>query len=491
MTVVSGSVTVGIDIGTTAVKAVAADETGTVLARARVPHRLLTPAPDQLEHDAAQAWRRGPMRALAQVTQGVSHLAAVCVTSMVPSLAAVDGRGIPRSPGLLYGDARGRYVPGAGGSVTPPVGEAPPRDMDAAMPDAGGFVRWAVHHAPGARGYWPAQAVANYALGRVPAIDTGTAICMSSMRTGNRWNPEVLADLGVTEKQLPVVVNMGEPAGTVSGTDTVLAAGTVDALCDQIVSGATQAGDVLVIFGATLIVWAVVDDWVEAPGLWTLPHTVAGKVLVGGPSNAGALFVDWARAMLHGAARRPPRSVGPATPATPATRATPATQPDLAAEEERQGDPGRVPVWTPYLRGERAPYHDTTLRAGLHDLDLTHDAQSVERAAYEASGFVIRHMLDRAGVVARRVVASGGGTHVVPWMQGVADATGLPVDTVGVPEGSALGAAYIARWTAGLESSLDGAQQWARVGRRVEPAARWAAAASQRYARFLQLSPQT
>ena len=114
----------------------------------------------------------------------------------------------------------------------------------------------------------------------------------------------------------------------------------------------------------------------------------------------------------------------------------------------------------------------------------------MERAAYEASGFVIRHMLDRAGIKARRIVASGGGTHVVPWMQGVADACGLPVDTVGVPEGSALGAAYIARWTAGLESSLDGAQRWARVGRRVEPDQRWAGAASERYARFLALSPE-
>ena len=440
MTVVSGSVTVGIDIGTTAVKAVAADENGTVLARARVPHRLLTPAPDQLEHDAGQAWRRGPMRAFAQVAQGLGDLAGVCVTSMVPSLAAVDGRGIPRSPGLLYGDARGREAsepePGSASEAGPgpePGSEPASPDMDAAMPDAGGFVRWAVREAPGARGYWPAQAVANYALGRIPAIDTGTAICMSSMRTGNRWNDEVLAKLGVTEKQLPVVVNMGEPAGTVTGTDTVLAAGTVDALCDQIVSGATQTGDVLVIFGATLIVWAVVDDWVEAPGLWTLPHTVAGKVLVGGPSNAGALFVDWARTLLHGAPRRAARFAN-------AGAGTSAPVP----EAERSGEPGRVPVWTPYLRGERAPYHDTTLRAGLHDLDLTHDAESVQRAAYEASGFVIRHMLDRAGIVARRIVASGGGTHVVPWMQGVADANGLPVDTVGVPEGSALGAAYIA-----------------------------------------------
>jgi xylulokinase len=479
MTVVSGSITVGIDIGTTAVKAVAADENGTVLARARIPHRLLTPAPDQLEHDAGQAWRRGPMRALAQVNAAGAELAGVCVTSMVPSLTAVDGRGIPRSAGLLYGDGRGR-----GGSSPDPCGPASetpePAATDSVMPDAGGFVRWAAREVPGARGYWPAQAVANYALGRVPAIDTGTAMCMGSMRTGNRWNDDELARLGVTEKQLPTVVNMGEAAGTVTGTDTVLAAGTVDALCDQIVSGANQTGDVLVIFGATLIVWAVVDEWLEAPGLWTLPHTVAGKVLVGGPSNAGALFVDWARTMLYGATRRPvrPRRAGTETAAP-------------APEPERHGDPGRVPVWTPYLRGERAPFHDTSLRGGLHDLDMTHDAQSVERAAYEASGFVIRHMLDRAGIRARRIVASGGGTHVLPWMQGVADASGLPVDTVAVAEGSALGAAYIARWTAGLESSLDGAQRWAQVGRRVEPDARWAAAASERYARFLAFNPDT
>src|ERR1700722_16178788 len=59
MTAVSGSVTVGIDIGTTAVKAVAVDDAGEVLARSRVPHRLLSPAPDLLEHDAGRAWRGG------------------------------------------------------------------------------------------------------------------------------------------------------------------------------------------------------------------------------------------------------------------------------------------------------------------------------------------------------------------------------------------------------------------------------------------------
>ncbi|MHB8328845.1 MAG: FGGY family carbohydrate kinase, partial [Acidimicrobiales bacterium] len=328
MTGVSGSVTVGIDIGTTAVKAVAVDESGAVLARSRVGHRLLTPQPDRLEHDAGRAWRRGPLQALAEVAAAIPEPAGVCVASMVPSLTVVGARGRPCAPGLLYGDARGRT------DDPESSGAAAPAQVSSTMPDAMGFLRWAAHEAPGARGYWPAQAVANYALGRVPAIDTAMAMSLGGLMIGGTWDQAVLEAMGVAPSQLPTVVPMATSAGTVSGTDTVLAAGTVDALCDQIVSGAEHAGDVLVICGATLVVWAVVDEWIETPGLWTVPHTVPGKVLVGGPSNAGALFVDWARSLL-----RLPRASG-------------------VSGQARSGRPGRVPVWLPYVRGERVPFHD-------------------------------------------------------------------------------------------------------------------------------------
>ena len=52
-------------------------------------------------------------------------------------------------------------------------------------------------------------------------------------------------------------------------------------------------------------------------------------------------------------------------------------------------------------------------------------------------------------------------------MAGVADATGLPVDAVAVPEGAAYGAAFLARLAAGLEPSIDESRRWARTGRRV------------------------
>ncbi len=58
-------VTVGLDIGTSSVKAIAADGDGNVVGSARVPHRFRVPSPGRFEHDADEAWRRGPQAALA------------------------------------------------------------------------------------------------------------------------------------------------------------------------------------------------------------------------------------------------------------------------------------------------------------------------------------------------------------------------------------------------------------------------------------------
>jgi xylulokinase len=69
-------------------------------------------------------------------------------------------------------------------------------------------------------------------------------------------------------------------------------------------------------------------------------------------------------------------------------------------------------------------------------------------------------------------------------MQAVADATGLRVDTAAVSEGAALGAAYLARMAAGLESGFGGCAGWTGVGRRIEPDPVWAAAAAGRFERF-------
>jgi xylulokinase len=143
-------------------------------------------------------------------------------------------------------------------------------------------------------------------------------------------------------------------------------------------------------------------------------------------------------------------------------------------------------VWEPFPRGERDPFEDHQRRAVLAGLDLTDGAAAIRRAAYEASGFVARRFIEGSKVPARRIVATGGGVRVDGWVQALADCTGLPVDVVAVPEGAALGASFMARMAAGLETNLADASRWSRTSHRVEPEPVWAAACNQRYAEFLQ-----
>jgi xylulokinase len=444
--------TIGIDIGTTGVKAVAADENGQVLARVRIPHELRVPAPDLLEHDADEAWRRGPLAALDQLALPPDARArAVAVAAMVPSMTAVDSDGRPISPGLLYGDARGQ-VAATGEQRALPL---------PAVGEAAAFLRWTAAHTPDAAGYWPAAAVANYALSGEAVIDSATAITSLPLFDGTGWNAAACSDCGATVDHMPRVESFGVAAGRVHGTDSVLATGAVDALCEQFVAGADREGDVLVLCGTTLIVWTTTSGTRRVPGLWTIPHTVAGLSKIGGASNAGGLFLEWVN-----------RLVAPGDP------------------DAQQADPGRVPVWSPYIRGERNPFHDPDRRAVLDGLDLTHDAASVRRAAYEASGFVVRHLIELSGAPVARIVAAGGGSRVMPWMQAIADATGRPVEVSGVAEGGALGAAFLARMAVGLETTIIDAARWARIERVVDPQPAWATAVEDRYRRFLELSEQ-
>jgi xylulokinase len=454
----ASEVTVGIDIGTTSVKAVAADGDGHVVSRARLPRALRSRHAGELAHDARASWYDGVQEALAAVLGAAGSLVVrgVNVAAMVPSLCAVDDGGVPVSDGLLYGDARG-----AGGDP----GADPSTSGELVR-----FLAWLTRRYPDAAGYWPAQAVANRALCGEGVIETTVAMTALPLFDFQGWDEAVAAKAGVDDVgRLPRIAVGCESVGRVDAAGGApLGGGTIDALAEQFVAGADNDGDVLVILGSTLIVWSVIPEWREAPGVWTVPHTAPGKSLIGGPSNAGGLFVNWANRLLAG-------RDGSVTGSAAGSAAV---------------DPARVPVWQPYVRGERVPLHDPGRRASLHDLDIGLDAAAVRRAVFEASAFVVRHMLDLGGVAgsALRIVATGGGVQDAAWVQALADGTGLPVDPVAVPEGGALGAAYLARITAGLEESAADAARWAGYGPRVEPDPRWEAAAADRYTRYRELA---
>jgi xylulokinase len=325
------------------------------------------------------------------------------------------------------------------------------------------------HEVPDAHGYWPAQAVANFALTGSAVLSTTAAAACYPLFNFSGWDEPLVTAAGARVEQMPVLVPGGRPAGalTLDGLgDCLLEGGTIDAMGEQIVAGCDEPGDVLVICGTTLIVWCVTDGPAEAPGYFPIPHTTPGRYLLGGPSNAGGLFLDWARRLL----------------------AADADAVAAGAGEPHGVDPANVPLWVPYPRGERVPLDDPDRRAAVHGLDLTHGPRAVLRAAFEAAGFVTRRMIEASPVPARRIVATGGGARVPLWVQCLADATNLRVDVVAVPEGGALGAAWLARQAAGLETSLDGARRWSRIARTVDPDPMWLHHVDDRYRRWRALA---
>jgi xylulokinase len=467
---------VGLDIGTTAVKAVVADEAGNIVGRHRLPSELIIGPTGRFEHDAVATWWEGPRALLRETLEqlrasGRGAPQAVAVSAMMPSVAAVDASGRPVGPGLLYGDSRGQspdqVSDGHGGEAGARGGGDQTASDPTASDEMACLAGWAAADVPGAAGYWPAQAVANASLGGEGVTDLASAFAAGTLFGEGGWQRSVCEGGGFSPGQLPRVAFFGERIGevdpavlaasVVSGSEIVLGAGSVDGLCEQMVSGAVRDGDVFVGLGGTLVVWLTVPGWPEeVPGLWRVPHFVAGKAMVGGASTAGGMWVDW-----------DDRAVRPGDEATI--------------------EPRDVPLWWPWAKGERVPLHDRSLRIALAGADISQGAGALRRAAFEATGFVVRHIVELAGAAGtnpQRFVLSGGGVRNDAWLQAIADVLGAPVVPVAFPEGAALGSAFLARMALGAESSLDDAARWARWSPPLEPRPAWADAAEERYLRW-------
>ena len=235
-----GEVTIGVDIGTAAVKAIAVDQQGSVLARVRIPHPVHIIEPDKCEHDAAAAWQEGALHAVAALGGSSASCVGLGVAACVPSLVALDDDLRPLSRGLLYGDRRGKDP----GPVRPADIPRSPLDVHEGKAD----LKWMARQWPDARAYWPAQALAAVALGGEPVIDLFAAMSFFPVFDGVRWDPAELENLGIRENQLPrVVLEVGAPAGELAAgspagnrVPAAMAAGGVDVVAEQISINLTE-----------------------------------------------------------------------------------------------------------------------------------------------------------------------------------------------------------------------------------------------------------
>jgi xylulokinase len=119
----------------------------------------------------------------------------------------------------------------------------------------------------------------------------------------------------------------------------------------------------------------------------------------------------------------------------------------------------------PYFSGERTPIYDPNARGVLFGLTLKHTRADIYRALLESVGFGIRHNVDgmrAASVYPKRILAVGGGTRNLAWMQMISDIASIEMAIPSQQIGSSYGDAFLAGVGVGLFSGLGEIRKWVR-----------------------------
>ena len=450
----------GVDVGTSGVKAILVDTSGDVLASAVTPLQLSTPCPGWAEQDP-DAWWAATAAAIRTVLASrpgeSSPPEAVGVSGQMHSSVFLDAHGEVVRPALLWCDGR---TTEECREITQRVGgEQRLRDL-ACNPALEGFtlpkVLWLRRHEPDAFARLATVMLPKdfirFKLTGVVATEPSDASATLMYDTAHlRWSTVILDAVGLSHGIVPDVGGSSEILGRVSvegagatglrpGTPVV--GGGADNACGAAGVGAVAPGEAVSSWGTSGTVLAPMAEPRVDPTLraHTFCHVVPGVwYLMGVVLSAGGAFA-WYRDQLA----RDLTSTG-------------------EANERLNAEAMAIPAgaggvtFLPYLQGERTPHRDASARGALLGLSLAHSRAHVTRAVVEGVCFALRDsvtILQELGVVPNHMLLTGGGARVPFLRRMQAEVFGLPVSTVNREEGPAYGAALLAAVGAGAFPGL-------------------------------------
>ncbi len=460
---------VGLDVGTTGVKALAVSPAGDVLARAEEAYPLSTPQPGWSEQEPT-AWTRAADAALARL--GVQP-GSIGLSGQMHGLVCLDGRGRALRPAILWNDQR---TAAECAEIESRVG----RDRlvaltgNAALP---GFTApkllWLRAHEPDvyariAHVLLPKDYVRLHLTGELATDVSDASGTLLFDVPGRRWSEEVLAALELDPAWLPPALESPHVSGHTKDGIPV-AAGAGDQAAGALGVGVDRDGGPLsVVLGTSGVVFAALPAFAHdsAGRVHAFCHAVPGAWHAMGVMLSAAGSLQW----LHDAL------------------APGAAYEQLLAEAARW-EPGSEGVgFAPYLAGERTPYADPDARAAFVGLSLRHDRGALVRAVLEGVAYGMRDSLEllrRLGVRAESGRISGGGARSGLWVRILAAVLGLPLERTAVQEGAAFGAALLGGVAAGAFADVhEAVAACVRVREDVLPEPAWAAAYEAGYERF-------
>ena len=450
---------VGLDMGTSSVKAALFAENGALLAAARSPLHVFSPEPGWAEQDPIEYWKAA-CQALKEVLASIDPAAvkAVGLSGQCPSHVLVGADHQPLGRAIIWRDQRAQHeARRLNQKVTSKQAlEWLGTDYlgDATTPPA--RLLWLKEHRPedwekAVSILQPKDFIALQLTGRI-ATDRHSAYCLANPDTGV-YNPDYFKTIGIPIEKMPEALRPTEMMGKVTseasaltglppGTQVVI--GTIDAYCDNLAGGVifrTRAVDVA---GTSEIVSLGIEHPVDAPGVFPANINNEGYFLCG-PTQAGGDTLHWLAKCFY----------------SEFNQVIDFGQMERSAQQAPAGSDGLV--FLPYLNGERAPIWDSNARGGFMGLTFAHDRRHCTRSVYEGVAYAIRHILEisekAVGKQAEEIVICGGGSRSAFWNQVKADVFQRPVKPTQVSETGCLGAAILASVGIGRFTNLKEASQ--------------------------------
>ncbi len=463
---------VGLDVGTTAVKALAVSPTGDVLERVEREYPLSTPRPGWSEQDP-EDWVRAAESALAEVGAGAEGIG---LSGQMHGLVCLDAAGNVLRPAILWNDQRtGRQC----AEIEERVGFERLIELtgNRALP---GFTApkllWVREHEPEVyariahvllpKDYVRLRLTGEYAMDVTDA--SGTLLLDVGAR---RWSDEVLAALDLDPAWLPPLLESPETAGT-TAAGIAVAAGAGDQAAGAVGVGVVRPGPLSIVLGTSGVVFAALPAFAhDATGsAHAFCHAVPGAWHAMGVMLSAAGSLAWIRDLLD------------------------APYDDLLADAESWPAGAEGAFFAPYLSGERTPHADPDVRAAFTGLSLRHDRGALVRAVLEGVAYGLRDSLEllrSMDVVADVGRISGGGARSALWTRIVASVLGFPLERTAVEEGAAYGAALLGGVAAGTFADVhEAVAACVRVRETVDPVAEWVDVYADGYARFRELYPK-
>lgn len=450
----------GVDVGTTGVKAAVFDTSGAMLGYGFRGYEVLC-APGCAEQDAEEVWRQTAQAVRKAAGQAGGDIAAVSVSAQGDAAIPMgrDRRALcPAQLGMDYrAEAETRELEEAfGGRRLFGVTGMRPHPMNFIVK-----VMWFRRNRPRVdESVWKYVTYADFILAKLGSDEPAINFTMASrtmaldLETGS-WHGGILAAAGVDAALLSRPVRAGCVVGTLSAglsrelgiePGAKLVAGGHDQVCAALGAGLVREGLALDSHGTAEVVSTAFDsarlnDAMYAGYYPCTRHAADGMYFTFGLNHTAGLLMKWYLENLGLAEAEEAAALGERPFEQIARRATPDPSPLLVL---------------PYFNGSGTPFCDLRAKGAIAGLTLSSTRHDISKGIMDALAFELRQNLEylaQADVPVRRLLCVGGGARSPIDLQLKADVTGLPVSTLRIREAACFGAAILAGVGAGAFGS--------------------------------------